>query len=124
MTSKITAFALMLLIILLTFGCSRQAHSAGKATLVVSTIGSTQYRNITFKNESALDALSKNFNVTISGYPGLGEFVKCIDSVCSNSEYFWAFYINNQSASLGAGSYLLKDGDVVEFRYSNQLEKT
>ena len=122
MTSKITAFALMLLTILLTFGCSRQALSAGKATLVVSTIGSTQYRNINFKNESALNALSENFNVTTSGYPGLGEFVKCIDSVCSDSQYFWAFYINNQSASVGAGAYMLQDGDTVEFRYSKMLQ--
>ncbi len=45
-----------------------------------------------------------------------GEFVKSINGVEANSSHYWAFYINGQQATVGAGQYVTKDGDVVEWK--------
>lgn len=47
-----------------------------------------------------------------------GEFVTGIGDVVANSENneFWAFYVNEEQASVGAGSYTAVAGDKIEWK--------
>lgn len=47
---------------------------------------------------------------------GLGEFVETIDGIESASDEFWAFYVNGESSTVGASSYITKDSDLIEWK--------
>ena len=70
---------------------------------------------------SLYDALllaKENKQITFSGknYPGLGFLVTGIGPLQSGGGKYLFYYINNQEASVGVSSYLLKDGDVIEWK--------
>lgn len=66
---------------------------------------------------TALDLLKKynSVNTTSSTY---GEFVNCINTLCSNNNYYWMYSVNGKLAQTGAGSYLVKNNDNLEFNYT------
>mgnify|MGYP001561913201 FL=1 len=49
-------------------------------------------------------------------YPKLGSFVTDIGSLHSGKGKYLIYYVNNKEASVGVSSYLLKDGDIVEWK--------
>jgi hypothetical protein len=51
------------------------------------------------------------------GFKVTGDFVNCINDVCSTKDYYWMYYINGQAASVGAGGYLVENNDTIEFIY-------
>ena len=70
---------------------------------------------------SFYDALMQAKNegqITFSGknYLGLGFFVTDIGSLHSGSGKNLLYYINGKQASVGVSSYLLKDGDIIEWK--------
>lgn len=66
--------------------------------------------------ETALDTL-KNLTSVETESSDFGEFVTTISSVeaDSTSEY-WAFYVNGELASEGAGAYVSQPGDMIEWK--------
>lgn len=58
-----------------------------------------------------------DFKYTESG--GLGAFVEAINGSKNDfkNNKFWQYWVNNKFALVGASSYLLKAGDVVEWKY-------
>lgn len=67
--------------------------------------------------ESAFDLLKSTHQVQAKDYgPGMGEFVQSIDGVTPGSGKFWKFYVNGQSSNVGASSYVLRDGDKIEWK--------
>lgn len=44
-----------------------------------------------------------------------GDFVTTIDGKDAGTENFWAFYVNDVMAEVGAGSYIAKDGDKIKW---------
>jgi len=113
------ALILILLLLALSAGCSKGNNSSesGEVTLVISTIGKTTSENLTISNSTALQILEHSHAVESVAYPAIGKFVKCIDRVCSDSSYFWAFYINGNLSSIAASSYIPRKGDILEFKY-------
>lgn len=61
----------------------------------------------TLRNEIPVETETSDF----------GEFVTSINGVAadSSSEY-WAFYVNGELASVGAGAYEAADGDMIEWK--------
>ena len=49
-------------------------------------------------------------------YPGLGFFVTDIDSLHSGNGKDLLYYINGKEASVGISTYILKDGDIIEWK--------
>ncbi len=47
-----------------------------------------------------------------------GELVTAIGGTEASSTDFWLFSINGESASVGAGSYTVKEGDTIAFTYT------
>ena len=67
---------------------------------------------------SALDALKLELNVQTEKST-FGEYITCIANVCQIEDKAWFFYINDEMAQVGAGEYLPKDGDRIDFVLRN-----
>ncbi|HAM88669.1 MAG: hypothetical protein US83_C0003G0091 [Candidatus Falkowbacteria bacterium GW2011_GWC2_38_22] len=50
---------------------------------------------------------------------GMGAFIEGIDGYMNdyNGDKYWQFWVNGEYAKIGAGSYVLKGGEVVEWKY-------
>ncbi|MCU0667146.1 MAG: DUF4430 domain-containing protein [Patescibacteria group bacterium] len=67
--------------------------------------------------QTALNLLNQYTTVETKEYPGLGEYVVSINGLASDTtSNYWAFYINNESSQVGAGDYITKLGDKIEWR--------
>lgn len=83
----------------------------------------TSYEGIIIDTKSTvLSILKKKLEqtgstVTTKSY-NFGAMVESINGITNNSEYFWAFSVNGQAGSISADKYILKNGDVVEWKYT------
>lgn len=48
-----------------------------------------------------------------------GDMVTGIDGLNADDKHFWSFLVNGKEATVGAGTYTIKAGDTVEFRYES-----
>jgi hypothetical protein len=66
---------------------------------------------------TALQLLQMSHKVVMTGQ-GINSFVTGIDKqvVDSQKKEFWAFYVNEKQAQVGAGSYILKNNDTIEWK--------
>jgi len=46
-----------------------------------------------------------------------GKMITSINGISAEGTFFWSFYVNGQSAMVGADSYPLQTGDLVSFKY-------
>ena len=69
---------------------------------------------------NALDLLASAAKIAKKG-EGANSFITAINGreAKDAAREFWAFYVNGKQAEVGAGSYILKDGDVVEWKLEN-----
>lgn len=69
------------------------------------------------QGKTALDLLQKTSQVKTTG-EGKNAFVTEIDhkAVSAVKKEFWAFYVNGKQAEAGAGSYLLKPQEKIEWK--------
>lgn len=75
--------------------------------------------------DTVFDLLKKtteqnNLEFSYKDYGGeMGIFVESINSIKNSisDNRFWQYWVNNVYAQVGAGSYELKDGDVIEWKY-------
>jgi len=70
---------------------------------------------------NALDGLnmlaeSQNLDLITKQYD-FGTLVESIAGLESSSSKAWIYFINGESASVGADQYILKDKDIVEWKY-------
>lgn len=70
------------------------------------------------ENQNALELLKNSHVVETKSYGQMGEFVLSIDGIKPDNQHFWQLYVNGKSSSVGAGSYVLKEGDKVEWKLS------
>lgn len=73
-------------------------------------------------NETLLDAMNalasaSDFRFTGRNYPGLGFFVDSINGARNEKGLYWVFYVNGVTATGGASITLLKNNDVIEWKY-------
>lgn len=66
--------------------------------------------------KNALEILKQKYQVQTKEFAGLGEFVESINGVKPDSKHFWKFFIDGQGSNLGAGSYVTKNSDSLEWR--------
>ncbi|MCW1296139.1 MAG: DUF4430 domain-containing protein [Candidatus Parvarchaeota archaeon] len=68
------------------------------------------------KGKTAIEALEIVMDVDVN-QTSFGPFITCINHICGSNEErtYWAFYINGEYAMEGAGSYKVKQGDVLSF---------
>ena len=93
-------------------------------TIDNGTVVTTHTVHLT-KGATALEALRRVAVVETTYYTGLGEFIDSIDGIRNDPEagMYWMWYIWYENemtwkyAPVGAGKYVLKDGDNIKFRY-------
>ena len=123
MKKQIIVYVISALIIIggVTTGvCLYQSKIAtDKAEQAQELIDSTKTNGVAYTGEAgktALDLLKKSATIVASG-SGENTFVTSINGVAANSKnQYWAFYINGESASVGAGSYVTKDSDKITWK--------
>lgn len=49
--------------------------------------------------------------------PALGEYVDSIAGIESDQNGFWAMYVNGESSTVGASTYVLQEGDIITWSY-------
>ena len=67
----------------------------------------------------AMNNLTKednNFSFKTKEYPSLGIFVNEINGVSSIAGNYWIYYVNKKEASVGVSKYILKSGDVIDWK--------
>ncbi len=69
------------------------------------------------KEATALELLQSTAKVKMKG-EGENAFVTVINGIeaSESKKQFWAFYVNGKQAEVGAGSYILQDGDKIEWK--------
>jgi hypothetical protein len=69
---------------------------------------------------AAIQAAIGTTNVSTKDFGGeLGVFVTGFFGVVAEGNHFWEFSVNGKSSDVGAGNYVVKDGDVLSFKYSS-----
>ncbi|MBZ9569643.1 DUF4430 domain-containing protein [Patescibacteria group bacterium] len=60
-----------------------------------------------------------NLELSFKESPGLGVFIESIDNVANDFENnkWWQYWVNGEYAQVGASNFILKDGDLVEWKY-------
>lgn len=76
------------------------------------------------EGSTALDLMeevraTQGFTFTGQESPGFGFFVESINGVQSDTETntYWLYFINGESAQEGISAYVLEEGDIIEWRY-------
>jgi hypothetical protein len=86
------------------------ANSNGRIDQNTNRVGTVSYTGQDGKN--ALELLQASHQVDVSDQG----FVNSIDGVKPSDREFWAFYVNNQQAQVGAKDYSSKNSDAIEWR--------
>lgn len=107
---RFALFFVSIALIMLGAGCQKQAATVQNVNSCVATAGSINYPGQEGKN--ALELLQVKYQVDVSSEG----FVNAIDGRKPGAKEYWAFYVNCQSASVGAADYQTKAGDLIEWR--------
>ena len=86
------------------------------ATASISADGKTaSYMGVDGK--TALELLKSYTKSDTKTFSGLGEYVVSINGLVSDDgKNYWSFYINDVAAQVGAGDYVTKSTDKIEWR--------
>lgn len=119
--SRTMKLILVIVFLFSLFAGGFQAHvaaAAGEATVTVVGAEGTILPDtkVTFEeNETALDVLEK----VVSSLEAPGGFITKINDIGGEGTNYWAFYINGISSNLGAGEYIVQEGDHFIFHYED-----
>jgi len=82
----------------------------------LTTPGLQQSRSF-LPETTLLEALERDFKIKKTG-EGKNAYITEINGVAASDKdkTFWGFYVNSKKSEVGAGSYILQDGDVIEWR--------
>ena len=94
-------------------------HTKQQTTTTTQTQQKKQNDLISYQGQegkTALVILKSSYNVETKTYDGIGEMVTSINGVAPDSKHFWAFYVNDKQAEVGAGQYVTKNGDKITWK--------
>jgi hypothetical protein len=76
------------------------------------------------KGKTVFDLLKKvtqenNMELSFKEYPDLGVFIESIDKVTNDpkNNKWWQYWVNGEYGQAGASNFILKDGDLVKWKY-------
>lgn len=91
-------------------------------------INGQKYPLSLLKKSTAYDAMiklvnDKKINAIFKEFTGLGYFTDEINGVKTdkNSGTYWIYYINGQSAQVGISQYILKNNDLITWKYTHSI---
>ncbi|MEK7542636.1 MAG: DUF4430 domain-containing protein [Patescibacteria group bacterium] len=71
-----------------------------------------------------LESLERRQGVVLQkrNFPGLGVFIEGIHGVHNTNNSYWQFWVNGEYSKVGAGQYVLKEGDRVLWKRTSERE--
>jgi len=63
------------------------------------------------------DAESDGFSFEGKEYPSMGFFVEKINEIKNGEGGYWIYYVNGIKASVGISNYIIKDGDIINWKF-------
>jgi len=87
-------------------------------TVYLKLIGQTDFiKQEIIAGKTALDLIKEKAKVVTKGESVNAYVVEINEKKAEDSKKeFWAFYVNDKQAEVGAGSYILKEGDKIEWK--------
>ncbi len=89
-------------------------------------INNIQYPLQLSEKSTPFDAMEKlitdkKITATLKEFSGIGYFLEEINGHKNNNQTgeYWIYYINGQSAKIGISSYILKQNDVIKWKYEH-----
>lgn len=69
-----------------------------------------------------LESLESQHGIALEkrNFPGLGVFIEGIHGVHNTNNAYWQFWVNGEYSKVGAGQYVLKDGDQVLWKRTSE----
>ncbi|MGA3150525.1 MAG: DUF4430 domain-containing protein [Candidatus Saccharimonadales bacterium] len=117
---QIKAKILILPAFILVFGAGVAIWSHGVNPDQVHVIKNSQSQTteISYKGENGKDALTllKQHAQVQTKHYSFGDFVVSINGIAGNGPKYWTFYINGKEASVGAGAYITKNSDILDWK--------
>jgi hypothetical protein len=112
--NNIKTLLIALLVLILAAG-SFAVLDVNKQSNDVRTVTNSEHQitQISYGGEQGTDALTllkRNAAVKTKHY-SFGDLVTSINGSEGNGPKYWTFYINGKESTVGAGSYITKDGD-------------
>lgn len=88
--------------------------------VAVNTNAATSYLYSGQDGKTALELLKTAYpNTTTKSSGSLGEQVMSINGKEAKSNEYWQFLVNGTAATVGAGSYVTKSTDMIEWRLTS-----
>lgn len=83
------------------------------------------FNNIQLGEEKTVFALLKkvtqenNLELSYKEYPDLGVFIESIDNFANDPgrNLWWQYWVNEEYGQVGTSNFILKNGDIVEWKY-------
>lgn len=116
--TKNKLIALVAAILIVGGGVGIWSHRQNPYHVQVSTNSQHQTTNIKYDGQSGVDALTllkKHADVKTKHY-SFGDLVASINGTPGNGPKYWIFYVNGKESLVGAGSYITKSSDKLEWR--------
>lgn len=93
---------------------------------VILEIEEIKYEAKIGKEESVYDFMlelqkESKINFKDQNYPGMGKLIEEINGVKNSGEKNWIYYVNNKKAKIGVSNYKVKSGDVVSWKYEEDI---
>lgn len=63
------------------------------------------------------DASNEGFSFEGKEYPSMGFFVEKINGIKNGEGGNWIYYVNGVEASIGISNYIIKDGDIITWKF-------
>ena len=68
---------------------------------------------------AAMEQLSiddETFKFKYTENPGLGKFIYEINGIKNSAGNYWIYYVNGKEAPVGVSNYILKEGDIINWK--------
>jgi uncharacterized membrane protein len=91
---------------------------------VFLTVQDKKYEAIIKEGGTVFEAMKKiqdessstnPFSFKYKENPGLGSFITEINNVVGSPGKYWIYYVNDKKASVGVSTYVLKEGDLINW---------
>lgn len=96
-------------------GAITSQHTTQKAQITTTSSEVTGIKYHGIAGQNALDLLKKYAKVETKHY-SFGDLVVSINGTEGNGPKYWSFYLNGKLADIGAGSYVTKNTDNIEWK--------
>lgn len=115
--SKVIVFVVAFIVIVGGVGASVW-HYESLNTAQIVTNAQHQVTEVTYHGQNGVNALTllKKYATVQTKQYSFGAFVTSINGTPGNGPKYWTFYINNKEASVGAGEYTTKNGDILTWK--------